>query len=65
MEIKKNKLMNKFELWGPEFHLEFDIVVYKLNEGWTNVFHIGIGENNAYSDRIPSKCLLMSLSNRQ
>ena len=50
--------MNKFESWGPEFHIEFDIVVYKLKAEWTNVFHIGLGGNNAYNDLIPSKYLL-------
>ena len=53
--MKHNQLVQTFQEWGPEFHVEFDIVVYKLptDVNWLNVIRIGNGGNNEkYGDRI-------------
>ena len=39
--VRKDNLLQKFQLWGPVYEIEFDITVtnFDRKHQWTNVFH--------------------------
>ena len=52
VEINPNQLIKTFQEFGPEFHVELDIVVYKIpsntqetTSDWRNIFYISHGDN--------------------
>ena len=41
--IEANQLVETFSNWGPDFNINFDIIVDQVPKGWHNLLHLTTG----------------------